>query len=503
MSEQKVPIAVARGDGIGPEIMQAVLDILEAAGARIDLHEVTVGEAAYAAGETNGISDADFKKLEACRAMLKAPLGTPQGKGYGSVNVAIRKRFDLFANVRPYLSLEPVVLPKSGKTDMVIVRENLEDLYAGIEHRPTPDTVIGRKVITMSESERIIRAAFEYARANGRKTVTGISKDNIQKFTDGIFFHQVLDEVAKDYPDIEHEFYIADIGIARLGARPQDFDVVVTQNMYGDISSDVVGEAMGSIGLNGSANIGEKFAMFEAVHGTAPLMAGKNTANPSGLLMAAVMMLNYIGQNDVAEKIQNAWLKTIEDGIHTKDIYREDDSSLLEQFKGLLTGKKNYSTQKAGTKEMAQAVIARLGQKPRILKPVDYSSAAGGFSMPESGTEKDIGTFFTTGADVHVEHDGTAKELADKVQPLLKSGIKLQEIQTARGDTVWPGEISAFDTDYMTLRLVFEEARMRVDDGKKLQLLEVLDSFTKAANIKWQEVRMLTQNARTQENNYR
>jgi isocitrate dehydrogenase len=471
-----VKVAVAKGDGIGPEIMEAVLEIMKCAGAKLDLHEVTVGMKAYEAGETKGISDADFDVLQSCKALLKAPLSTPQGKGYSSVNVAIRKRFDLFANIRPSVSLEPVIAPRSNASnvDMVIVRENLEDLYAGIEHRPTKDVAVGRKVSTRSESERIMRAAFEYARANGREKVTAIAKDNIQKMTDGTNFHDVFDVVATDYPDIKAEFYIADIGIARLGARPNDFDVVVTQNMYGDIGSDVVSEALGSVGLSGSANLGQDFAMFEAVHGTAPDIAGKNMANPSGLLMAAVMMLNYCGQSDAAEKIHNAWLRALEEGDHTGDIYGGE-----------------YSKNRVGTLSFAASIIGALGKKPQVLTPVDYSENAL-FELPVTPFKAAEDDFEICGVDVQVQHTGTPQELAEQVQARLKSSLlSLDSVMTARGDIVWPEPSRAFLTDYYTLRMVFSEEASFFEKGKKQAVARLLGDFTKAS-VNWRELNLLT-----------
>jgi len=496
MSGKNVPIAVAHGDGIGPEIMDAVLKILKAAGARIDITEVVVGEKAYAAGEKNGISDADMKVLQQSRALLKAPLNTPQGKGFSSVNVYLRKLFDLYANIRPSLSLEPVIRSGAGKADLVLVRENIEDLYAGREYRPTPDTAIGLKVSTKSESERIIRTAFEYARANGREKVTAISKDNIQKFTDGTNFHQVFDEIAGEYPDIKAEFYIADIGIARTGARAQDFDVVVTQNMYGDIASDVVGEALGSIGVSGSANVGPKFGMFEAVHGTAPDIAGKGIANPSGLLMSAVMMLNYIGQNDVAEAIHNAWLKTLEDGIFTGEIYKKGrgrETGIAGWLKTAIRGELNTPVkQRAGTAGFAQAVIERLGSKPALLAAVDYSKNKEGLQLPGFKPPATREKFFITGVDIDAAYTGDPAALAQAVTPHLPEGAKLAEILTVRGDKVWPGDHPAFYSDCVTLRVIFEDADKQGEQEKLSAAAKMLEDFAKASAVEWTGTRMLT-----------
>lgn len=484
MTAKRAKIAVAMGDGIGPEIMDATLRILKAAGARLDIEEVTVGEKAYLAGETKGISDADFARLESVDAFLKAPLNTPQGKGYSSVNVAIRKHFDLFTNIRPSVSLEPVINSRSGAkgVDLVMIRENLEDLYAGIENRPSADVTVGRKVITKSESERIIRTAFEYARVNGRKKVTAISKDNIQKFTDGTNFHDVFDEVAADYPEIEPEFYIADIGLARLGPRAADFDVVVTQNMYGDIGSDVVGESLGSIGISGSANIGANFAMFEAVHGTAPDIAGQDIANPTGLLMASVMMLNYLGQSDVAEKLHDALLTTLESGFMTGDVYGGD-----------------YATHKVGTTDFANAVIAHMGQKPRTLEPADYSAVQDGFTIPEFKYTHIVDDFNTVGVDIGIATLDDDHTLAADIQSLCPHELDLKEIRSVRGDKIWPDGAEVFGSDYLTARFMFADAAE--DDAQKMRA--VANLMMALSDKKIREITMLTTSADGMTPNFR
>ena len=314
-------ITVAKGDGIGPEIMDATLDIIKAAGADLQIDEIEVGEKVYLAGNTSGISKDSWDVIRRNKVFLKAPITTPQGGGYKSLNVSIRKMLGLYANVRPCTSMAPFVATKHPVMDVVIIRENEEDLYAGIEHQQTDEVVQCLKLISRPGCEKIVRYAFEYAKLYGRKKVTCFTKDNIMKQTDGLF-HQVFDEIAAEYPQIENEHWIIDIGAAKLADTPEMFDVIVMPNLYGDVLSDVAAQIAGSVGLAGSANIGMECAMFEAIHGSAPRRAGQNVANPSGLLQGAVLMLNHLGMADVAEKVQNAWLKTIEDGIHTYDIYK-------------------------------------------------------------------------------------------------------------------------------------------------------------------------------------
>lgn len=347
-------ITIAKGDGIGPEIMDATLKIINAAGAQLEYDEIQVGEKVYLSGNTSGIAKESWDTIIKNKVFLKAPITTPQGGGYKSLNVTTRKFLGLYSNVRPCMSLHPFVATKHPNMDIVIIRENEEDLYAGIEHQQTDEVIQCLKIISRPGCEKIIRYAFEFAKQYGRKKVTCFTKDNIMKQTDGLF-HQIFDEIAAEYPTIENEHWIIDIGAAKMSDTPEAFDVIVTLNLYGDVLSDIAAQIAGSVGLAGSANIGEECAMFEAIHGSAPRRAGQNMANPSGLLQGAIMMLNHLGQNDVATKVQNAWLKTLEDGIHTYDIYDETKSKQL-----------------VGTTEFAQAIINNLGQKPATLKPVNY-----------------------------------------------------------------------------------------------------------------------------------
>lgn len=415
----KTPITVAYGDGIGPEIMQATLDILTAANAPLEIEVINIGKEAYLAGHSSGIPDAAWAALKRTRVLFKGPITTPQGGGYKSLNVTLRKALGLYANVRPCVSYAPYVTSLCSNVDLVIVRENEEDTYAGIEHRQTEDVVQCLKLISRQGCENIIRYAFEYAQKFNRKKVSCFTKDNIMKMTDGLF-HRVFDEIAAQYPHIAHDHYIIDIGTALLATQPQRFDVIVTLNLYGDIISDVAAQITGSVGLAGSANIGNQMAMFEAIHGSAPDIAGKNIANPSGLINAAVQMLLHINQPTIATLIENAWLKTIEDGIHTADISGNA-----------------YTTQTVGTREFAQAVIARLGQKPQYLKAVDYPPSTQTQSqVPLPPHKKSVKAL--VGVDVFIDN---ANELsADTLASRVKDGgdkLKLITI-SSRGLKIWP-----------------------------------------------------------------
>lgn len=420
-------ITVSYGDGIGPEIMKATLRVLQAAGARLDMEVIEVGEKVYKSGVSTGISEQAWESIRKNRVFLKGPITTPQGGGYKSLNVTLRKTLGLYANVRPCQSYYPFVDTRHPDMDVVVIRENEEDLYAGIEHQQTQEVVQCLKLITRPGCERIIRYAFEYARSQGRKKVTCLSKDNIMKQTDGLF-HKVFREIAPEYPEIQSEHLIVDIGTALVADTPERFDVVVMPNLYGDIVSDVTSQISGSVGLGGSANIGSSCAMFEAIHGSAPDLAGKNVANPSGLLQAGVMMLKHLGQFEAAEKVQNAWLKTLEEGIHTADVYR-----------------KSRSKKQVGTQEFADAVIQNLGKLPEYMSAADFSSFQP-ISLHEYQRPKPAKKTLK-GVDVFVDWRGTdPDDLAAKLQVLENSVLKLTMI-TNRGVKVWP---NGFDETYCT-----------------------------------------------------
>jgi isocitrate dehydrogenase len=436
----KKPITIAYGDGIGPEIMSAVLRILEAAEAQIEPEVIEIGEKLYKKGISSGIEDSAWESLRRTKVFLKAPITTPQGGGVKSLNVTVRKTLGLYANVRPVAAYPPFIETLKPKIDLIIIRENEEDLYAGIEHQQTQDVVQALKLISRPGSEKICRYAFEYARAHSRKKVSCITKDNIMKLTDGLF-HKVFNEIGEEYPDIEKDHFILDIGTAHVAERPEIFDVIVTLNLYGDVISDVAAEVAGSVGIAGSANIGDGFGMFEAIHGSAPTIAGQNIANPSGLLQGAIQMLVHIGQPEVATKIGNAWLRTIEEGIHTKDIY---------SYK--------FSKELVGTKEFANAVIERLGKTPEHFKSVNFkSSMALHRELPykRKMKKKEI-----VGVDVFLDSLLPTNEIAAKLQSVDSKGLKLSMIAN-RGVGVWPeGLPETFLSDHWRCRYLAEKGKI-------------------------------------------
>ena len=445
MKEAIKTIVVAKGDGIGPEIMDSVLKVLKAAGARLNYEFIEIGEKLYRQGISTGISREAWDAIKKHNVLLKAPITTPQGNGYKSLNVTFRKVLGLFANVRPVVSFQPFIAGHNEKIDMVIIRENEEDLYAGIEYRSTENSYLSLKLVSKAGCEKIIRYAFEYARVNKRSKVTCIIKDNIMKITDGLF-HKTFKEIAKEYKSIATDSYIVDIGAAMIASKPQLFDVIVTLNLYGDILSDIAAEVSGSIGLAGSFNIGKDYAMFEAVHGSAPDIAGKNIANPSGLLNAAILMLNHIGQQNIAVNIQNALLKTIEEGMHTADTFN-------------IKSKKKLSTQ-----EFTDLVIKNLGAKPSKLKAAEAKSAEKvnmNFEVISTPVNKNM-----VGVDVYLmDQPKSIQDIAQMFQSNIAQ-LKLTSI-AQRGLLIWP-TAEAEENSSSMIRL-----RFLADDKVKLSMSDI------------------------------
>ena len=450
-------ITIAYGDGIGPEIMTVVLNILRQAGADFQEDVIELGEKLYKQGYLSGIRSEDWHIISKNKVFLKAPITTPQGGGFKSLNVKIRKTLGLFANVRPVRALYPYVDTKFPDMDVVVIRENEEDLYAGIEHRQTHEVFQCLKLMSVPGCQKIVRYAFEYAKQMGRKKVTCMTKDNIMKLTDGTF-HKIFDQIAPEYPDIENEHWIIDIGAAKFATKPLDFDVVLLPNLYGDILSDISAQIAGSVGIGGSGNIGVNHAMFEAIHGSAPRRAGQNMANPSGLLNAALLMLNHIGENAVAEKVQNAWLKTIEDGIHTYDIYNEKTSK-----------------QKVSTTDFGKAVVENLGAKPKKLtvsfvpkdhKPIQVQISDTHYSSQEKVLE---------GVDVFVCYqDRNPNALAEELKNATQKNDFLQlSYITNRGIKVYPDpNPETFCTDHWRCRFLKTKEDNSLNQNHLIALLQ-------------------------------
>jgi len=419
-------ITLAYGDGIGPEIMDSTIKILQQAEVKLSFNIIEIGKNIYEKGFNSGLMPSAWEDLNSTKILLKSPITTPQGGGYKSLNVTLRKKLGLYANVRPVNSFHPFIKTNFPKLDVVVIRENEEDLYAGIEHRQTDQTYQCLKLVTKKGCERIIRYAFEYAVKNNRKKVSCFSKDNIMKLTDGLF-HKTFDQIAKEYPQIQTDHFIIDIACAKLATKPEIFDVIVTMNLYGDIISDIVAEISGSVGLAGSANIGENFAMFEAIHGSAPDIANQNIANPTGLIQASIMMLNHLGENHKANLIQNALFKTIEDGIHTADIFNQ------------LTSKK-----RATTKEFTEAVVNNLGNNPQQL-PIAKTLANNQSSKVSNNNQQQLTSNNTItlstkkliGFDLFIDWQDNFNNLLNKIREMESEKFEIKMI-SAMGLLLYP-----------------------------------------------------------------
>jgi len=412
-------ITATLGDGIGPEIINASLRVLAEAGAGIEAEQVDIGEAAYRNGHSSGVSPAAWESMRRTRLLLKSPTSTPRGGRLKSAALSIRKALDLYANVRPCISYHPWVPSRHPSMNLVLIHENEEDLYAGIEYRQVWDVAQCSKLVTRDGCERMIRYAFEYAIRTNRRKLSCFTKSNILKMTDGMFL-EVFETVGSDYSLVEKEHRIVDVGFANLATRPEDFEVIALSSVYGDILSDIAAQLSGSVGMAASAAIGNEIAMFEAIHGSAPKHAGRNTANPSGMLLAALTMLAYVGKPEVAELVHRAWLRTLEDGLHTRDISNSETTREI-----------------VGTAEFADAVIARLGQQPRLpdlppppILPRPPQSQAS--NLMESRERR------TIGVDLYIDWPfATLGELPQLLQRAQPEGLSLQTIFN-RGIKVWP-----------------------------------------------------------------
>ncbi len=460
-----IPITYATGDGIGPEIMGAVKHIFDAAQVPLDWQEVTLGEKAFEAGIMNGVPDEAWEKIRENKVIFKAPLTTPQGGGYKSVNVTMRKGLGLFANLRQVRTYEPVLSCKHQKVDMVIVRENEEDLYAGIEYQQTSESVMAIKLLTYKGTQQILRYAFDYAKAHGRKKVSLMVKDNIMKIADGLY-HQLFKEIAAEYPEIEHDVYIVDIGMARVADTPENFDVLVTLNLYGDIVSDIASQICGSVGLAGSANIGREAAMFEAVHGSAPDISGKGIANPSGLLNAGLLMLRHLGLGDYATNIENAWLYTLENGQLTGDLAKSGDALSTQQF--------------------AEAVVANFGKAPSKLKAAENREVP---QVPVAQiADKAPVEKKQIGADIYLEASGVSSQtFGDQVAQAAEGIVPLNFI-SSRGLKIYPGKDIMPRADLWRARFMYDDQREVTAQDIRMLLAQL-----ETAGITWVQIQTLQQ----------
>ena len=463
MIPAKRKITVLPGDGIGPEVVESALEIIKASGAAVEFEKCEAGARAFQKGIVTGIPKETIESIESTRVVLKGPLETPIGYGNRSANVNLRTLFETYGNIRPVRELPGVQTAFTGRNlDIVIVRENIEDLYAGIEYMQTPGVAEGLKLISREGCEKIIKLAYAYALAEGRKSVHCATKANIMKLTEGLL-QRTFEEFAPQYPGIKSKHILIDNCAHQLAMRPEQFDVIVTTNMNGDILSDLTSGLTGGLGFAPSANIGNDVSIFEAVHGSAPDIAGKNKANPTALILSAAMLLRQIGEGKVANDVEQAVLVALESGLRTSDMIGVDKP--------------------ATTTEFTEAVIANLGKRSKVSPPKDYKKVEmppshAGVSVVHSKSRR------VSGFDIYIESDLDPAKLAAGLELLAKpSPLKLEMISN-RGATVFPPSGRGVSlVDHFRCRFVLRDATAVLGEVEILALLGVI-----GARYRWMHV---------------
>jgi isocitrate dehydrogenase len=466
MTPAKRKITVLPGDGIGPEVVEAALAIIQATGAAVEFEKCEAGARAFQKGIVTGIPKETIESIERTRVVLKGPLETPIGHGNRSANVTLRTLFETYGNIRPVRELPGVQTAFTGRNlDIVIVRENIEDLYAGIEYMQTPGVAEGLKLISREGCEKIVKLAFAFAIAEERKAVHCATKSNIMKLTEGLLQH-TFEEFAPQYPSIVAKHILIDNCAHQLAMRPEQFDVIVTTNMNGDILSDLTSGLTGGLGFAPSANIGNDVSIFEAVHGSAPDIAGKNKANPTALVLSAAMMLRHIGEGKAANDVEQAVLVALESGIRTSD----------------MIGVQNP----ASTTEFTQVVISSLGKRSKVSPPRDYKKvqlppAIPGVNVVSATSRRLIGL------DVYIESDLDPAKLAAVLELVAKpSPLKLQMI-TNRGAMVFPSSGRRVSlVDHFRCRFVLRDTAAALTDVEILALLGTI-----GARHRWMHIEKL------------
>jgi isocitrate dehydrogenase len=444
-------VTVIPGDGIGPECVRAAQRLVEAAGAAIEWDERRAGAEVFKEGLPSGVPQDTIESIDRTRVVLKGPLETPVGFGEKSANVTLRKLFETYANVRPVRELPGVTTPYSGRgIDLVVVRENVEDLYAGIEHMQTPGVAQTLKLISRKGCEKIVRFAFELAVAEGRSSVACATKANIMKFSEGLL-KRTFEEIAPEYPDVESWHIIVDNCAHQLVKRPEQFDVIVTTNMNGDILSDLSSALIGGLGYAPSANIGSDVAIFEAVHGSAPKYAGKNVINPTALIGAAVLMLRYLGRFEAAAAIEHAILVTLEQGILTGDVLGYDKGT--------------------PTTDYTDAIIGNLGRRSERWQVRDYKP----IKLPQVSSRPDfvqVTERAVVGLDLFVESPLDPETLGTSMRELTDgTNLELKSISN-RGRQVFPATGASADmVDHYACRFVIREDPGDLSDDAVHELL--------------------------------
>ncbi|MFO0807021.1 MAG: NADP-dependent isocitrate dehydrogenase [Gemmataceae bacterium] len=465
-SDGKKLVTLIPGDGVGPECVEATKKIIEATGVKIAWEVRHAGESVFKQNIASGVPQDTIESIRNTRCVLKGPLGTPVGYGEKSANVTLRKLFETYGNIRPVRELPGVTTPYSGRgIDLVVVRENVEDLYAGIEHMQTPGVAQCLKLISRKGCEKIARLAFEFARAEGRKSVACATKSNIMKMTEGML-KRTFEAVAKEYPDIQAWHVIVDNCCHQLVKKPEQFDVIVTTNMNGDIMSDLTSALIGGLGFAPSANLGNGIAIFEAVHGSAPKYAGKNVINPTAVLGSGIMMLRYLGEFEAANAIENAVLVTLEDGkVRTGDVVGYD-------------GGKNCSTS-----DYTAAIIGNLGRKSAKWKTREYKP----IKMPELPAEPAFvkpKARRVAGVDIFVEANVFPEDLGKKVEAAVASAPMSLKAISSRGTRVYPPTGTSLDvTDMYTCRFMARDGAADMTDEQIADIVKRVASVASWGHV--------------------
>jgi isocitrate dehydrogenase len=445
-------VTLIPGDGIGPECVASARRIVEAAGAPIAWDEQRAGAEVFKQGLPSGVPPETIESISRTRVALKGPLETPVGFGEKSANVTLRKLFETYANVRPVREMPGVTTPYTGRgVDLVVVRENVEDLYAGIEYLQTPGVAECLKLISVKGSEKIARFAFEYARSEGRASVACATKANIMKLTEGTL-KRVFEQVAPDYPEVESWHVIIDNCAHQLVKRPEQFDVIVTTNMNGDIISDLSSALIGGLGFAPSANIGNEIAIFEAVHGSAPKYAGKDVINPTAVILAAVMMLRYLELFDQADAIEHAIGVTLESGTLTGDVVGYGNGASTTAYTDAIIGNLGKRSETWTVREHRPLQLPKLAPDPDYVKP---------------------GSRAVVGLDVFIESPLSATELGASLMELTSDTRMSLKMVSSRGTKVFPPTGSAItDTlDHWRARFITKENPGDLPDEDVHQLL--------------------------------
>ncbi len=473
----RVMCTLIPGDGVGPECVQASQRIIEATGVKIAFEVQHAGESVFKQGIESGVPQATIESIRRTRLVFKGPLGTPVGYGEKSANVTLRKLFETYANIRPVRELPGVKTPYSGRNlDLVVVRENVEDLYAGIEHMQTPGVAQCLKLISAKGCEKIVRTAFEFARSEGRRSVACATKSNIMKMTEGML-KRTFERIAPEYPEIQAWHVIIDNAAHQLVKKPEQFDVIVTTNMNGDIISDLTSALVGGLGFAPSANLGNDAAIFEAVHGSAPKYAGKNCINPTAVVMSGVMMLRYIGEFEAAQSVEHAVLATLEDcaaqGVGTGDVVGYDKPATLS------------------TSAYTDRIIKNLGRKSKAWSVRDYKE----IRLPQISTNPEFvkaKSLRVIGADIFVHSPLSPEALGPSVEKLLEgTALKLKMISN-RGTRVYPAAGAITDcVDQYRCRCVLRvgAAKGETGDLTDADLLPVLSKI--GAAHRWVHIEKL------------